>query len=163
MNREWTVRVVLATGDDISDAAFDEIADRAEEYDATVARRADAPGVAVTVDLALSDPLIAAAWGRDWARELVGAGTEVVDVRVCDPDIYEAEAFRPDTPELLSASDVANELGVSRQRVYQLQTGHPTFPAPYARLGTGPIWTRPVIEHFAQTWVRKSGRPAKAG
>ncbi|GEL19342.1 hypothetical protein PA7_31790 [Pseudonocardia asaccharolytica DSM 44247 = NBRC 16224] len=46
--------------------------------------------------------------------------------------------------------------------LHQLHSEHPEFPAPYARLGSGPIWTRPVIEHFASVWVRKPGRPAKA-
>ena len=71
---------------------------------------------------------------------------------------YDAEATRPDTPELLSAADVADVLDVSRQRVHQLATSHPRFPEPYARLATGPIWTLPVIEHFRDTWDRRPGR-----
>lgn len=158
---EWTVHLVLATHEDITDADLDELADRADGYEATVARRADGVGVAIIIDVARHDPLEAALWARDWAERLVGDGTELVDLRVCTPDVYAAEAFRPDIPELLAATDVAEVLGVSRQRVHQLHNDHPNFPAPFARLGTGPIWTRPVIEHFDQVWTRKPGRPAK--
>ena len=52
-------------------------------------------------------------------------------------------------------------LGVTRQRVHQLSGQHPEFPAPYARLGVGPVWTRPTIEAFQQRWTRKPGRPAR--
>lgn len=85
---------------------------------------------------------------------------DVVDGRVMTEAEHEAEALRADTPELLAATDVAELLGVSRQRVHQLAE-RPDFPAPYARLGNGPIWTRPTIETFAQSWTRKPGRPAR--
>jgi hypothetical protein len=73
-------------------------------------------------------------------------------LRVLSEGDYDAEATRPDTPELLSATEVADALDVSRQRVHQLTTSHPRFPEPYARLATGPIWTLPAIEHFRDTW-----------
>jgi hypothetical protein len=82
---------------------------------------------------------------------LVGATGETAE-------LAERHAFAPDTPELLAATDVAELLRVSRQRVHQLQA-RADFPAPYARLGAGPIWTRPAIEAFARTWTRKPGRP----
>lgn len=168
MNREWTVRVVMATQLDVSDTELDAMADAAEAADAVVARRAGRPGVVATVDVELDDPVEAASWACDYVRQLAdkAGGYEpnvsaIVDLRVCAPDIAEADALRPDTPELLAATDVAGLLGVSRQRVHQLATDHPQFPAPYARLGSGPIWTRPVIEHFAANWARKPGRPAR--
>ncbi|MBO0808347.1 MAG: hypothetical protein J2P32_08615 [Actinobacteria bacterium] len=90
-----------------------------------------------------------------------GISTSLRGLRVMTEEAYEAEAMRPDTPELLAATDVAALLGVSRQRVHQLHSDHPDFPAPYQQLGSGPIWTRPAIEHFAETWQRKPGRPTR--
>lgn len=92
----------------------------------------------------------------------MGHPGEVVSAEVKDEDLHAEEAVRPDTPELLAATDVAELLGVSRQRVHQLAREHPQFPAPYARLGSGPIWSRPAVEAFARAWTRKPGRPAKA-
>ncbi|MGH3722469.1 MAG: hypothetical protein ACRDRI_27275, partial [Pseudonocardiaceae bacterium] len=43
---------------------------------------------------------------------------------------------------------------------HQLAASNTRFPAPVARVGTGPLWTVPAIEHFARVWDRRPGRPA---
>lgn len=83
-------------------------------------------------------------------------------MRVSTPNVYEAEAVRPDTPELMAAADVAALLRISRQRVHQLRREHPDFPAPYQELGSGPVWVRPAIENFERIWQRKPGRPSRS-
>ena len=158
----WTVRVVLALADEVTDAELDDLADLADARDATLVRRAGGAGIVITVDVEHRDPLAAASDATTWGVQLSGGRGEVVDVRVCAPEIYESEVLRPDTPELMAASDVAELLGVSRQRVHQLARDHPQFPAPYVRLGSGPIWSRPAVEHFDRLWTRKPGRPARA-
>lgn len=160
---EWTVRLVFATDAALQEAALDSLADYAEGWDGTVANRAGGAGFAVTVDLMAVSPVqaidVAVAWAAKGASTCCDViGVELVDARACDPDIYEVEALEPDTPELVSAADAAIILGVTRQRVHQLATEHPRFPAPYARLATGPIWTVPTIEHFRDTWDRRPGR-----
>ena len=160
------VQVTLATEDDASEVTLDVISDFADKDDLTVAMRAGAPGIVFTGETANAGSILAkvysivdAAGGWSFTSSVA-----LVDLRVCTPEIYEAESERPDTPELLAATDVAELLGVSRQRVHQLHSDHPRFPAPYVRLGSGPIWTKPAIEHFAEVWTRKPGRPArKAG
>jgi hypothetical protein len=84
----------------------------------------------------------------------------VIDLRVCTPEQFETQALRPDFPPLASAADTAEILGVSRQRVHQLAASNTRFPAPVARVCTGPLWTVPAIEHFARIWERRPGRPA---
>lgn len=120
----------------------------------------------MTVDLVAQSPSEAIDRAASWAAK--GARTccdvtdaDLVDARACDPVIYEAEAFG--TPQLASAADVATILGVTRQRVHQLATEHPRFPAAYARLATGPIWTVPTIEHFRDIWEPGRRRVAAAG
>lgn len=63
--------------------------------------------------------------------------------------------------ELASGREAATILGISRQRVHQLATQHPLFPAPVAQLASGSIWLRADIEEFARVWTRKPGRPVK--
>lgn len=65
-------------------------------------------------------------------------------------------------PMLAGGTEAAEILGVSRQRVHQLATEHPDFPAPVARLSCGSIWLRGEIVWFARNWSRKPGRPRKA-
>jgi hypothetical protein len=160
----WTVRVVVATTGPVSDDVLDRLADLADGYDATIARHRDGLGVVMTFDVNKDAAVDAAISARTLALNVVNTAStveDVVDLRVCTPELYEAEALRPDTPELLAASDVGEVLGVSRQRVHQLAAEHAQFPAPYLRLGSGPIWTRPAIEYFAARWDRRPGRPTR--
>ncbi len=54
---------------------------------------------------------------------------------------------------LLSTPEIAEMLGVSRQRVDQLSRTE-GFPAPAAELAIGRVWNREDIE----AWARKTGR-----
>lgn len=162
---EWVVEVVVDTGELVSDGVLETLMDRGERRDDAFVARYPGPCVVVTQGFHVDVPLEAHRRGVELAAEILDGHVtgEVVDVRVCLPEIYEEEAIKPDTPPLLSSPDVAELLGVSRQRVHQLDRDHPQFPPPYARLGAGPIWTLPQIEHFAKVWVRKPGRPARTG
>jgi predicted DNA-binding transcriptional regulator AlpA len=64
-------------------------------------------------------------------------------------------------PGLLGAQEAAAALGVSRQRFHQLrQSGR--FPVPVTELGSGPVWSRSVVEGFIARWLRSPGpRPAQ--
>ncbi len=50
--------------------------------------------------------------------------------------------------DVVGAPEVAQLLGVSRQRVYQLIESYEDFPAPLARLAVGRIWSRAAIEEW---------------
>lgn len=77
--------------------------------------------------------------------------------------ITEEEADRhldaPPFPELAGVGEVAEMLGISRQRVHILRKRH-DFPAPVQTLGGGPIWRKGDLTTFAGGWQRKAGRPA---
>lgn len=53
----------------------------------------------------------------------------------------------------MGAAEVAEYLGVSRQRVLQLRE-KPDFPAPVSHLASGPIWESADVEK----WARETGR-----
>lgn len=55
--------------------------------------------------------------------------------------------------ELVGAAEIADMLGVSRQRVHQL-AAKPGFPAPVARLSAGMFWRR----HDIERWMQDDGR-----
>jgi predicted DNA-binding transcriptional regulator AlpA len=86
---------------------------------------------------------------------------EVLGVEVLDRDIYDRRAEEPSVPELLSAPEIAEMLGVTRQRVHQLAAENARFPEPILRLGSGPVWIAEAIQHFTREWSRKPGRPRK--
>jgi hypothetical protein len=59
------------------------------------------------------------------------------------------------------ASELAHELGVSRQRVAELRTRE-DFPAPVVELAAGPVWTGSSVRRFEEAWTRKPGRPRRS-
>ena len=56
--------------------------------------------------------------------------------------------------DLVGVWEVAEMLGVSRQRVHQLRHEHPDFPTPVADLKAGKIWFRTDIV----SWAARHGR-----
>jgi hypothetical protein len=166
MTGEWTVTLTFATYEPVTDEQLDLMADVADQWDAVVAARgAEGSGVTFRMDVETFDIMRALEIAQECAHKALDEAQidpDLVAATGETPELAELRAMRPDTPELLAATDVAEVLDVSRQRVHQLATGHKAFPAPFVRLGSGPVWTRPAIEHFASVWDRKPGRPAKA-
>lgn len=56
--------------------------------------------------------------------------------------------------ELMGAAEVAELLGVTRQRVNQLATDAPDFPEPIAVLQAGRIWRSKDIEAWRERHSR---------
>jgi predicted DNA-binding transcriptional regulator AlpA len=55
---------------------------------------------------------------------------------------------------LVGAAEIAEMLGISRQRVDAIARTHDDFPEPEAVLASGRIWLRTAI----QEWAHASGR-----
>jgi predicted DNA-binding transcriptional regulator AlpA len=65
------------------------------------------------------------------------------------------------SPDLVSVTEIAELLGISRQRVNQLIDTYDDFPEPEARLAIGRVWRREEIEAWAECHPRKPGRPPR--
>ena len=70
----------------------------------------------------------------------------------------------PATPraplELLTTSDIADELGVTRRRAMQLTRDRADFPAPYAVTGAGlRLWRREQIARYRASSTRTRWQP----
>jgi predicted DNA-binding transcriptional regulator AlpA len=55
---------------------------------------------------------------------------------------------------LVGVTEIAEMLGLSRQRVNQMVRDDPVFPRPEAELTGGRVWRTEVIEE----WARETGR-----
>ncbi|WP_026310861.1 helix-turn-helix transcriptional regulator [Parafrankia elaeagni] len=62
------------------------------------------------------------------------------------------------THHLMGTAEIAERLGVSRQRVHQIETGDPTFPKPVAELSAGKVWETADIERWIA--ARRAPRPS---
>jgi predicted DNA-binding transcriptional regulator AlpA len=60
---------------------------------------------------------------------------------------------------LAGVHEVAELLGVSRQRVYKLMEQRPDFPTPTAVLRGGSVWEAAEIVRWAAANPRRPGRP----
>lgn len=74
-------------------------------------------------------------------------------------DEHDRRLAEPTIPDLAGASEAAEILGVSRQRIHQLHHENPGFPTPVVEVRMGPLWTRASIEAFDRSWARRVGRP----
>lgn len=63
--------------------------------------------------------------------------------------------------QLLTKSEVATRLGISRERVRALMARRADFPTPYAVAGSQamPLWRPTDIDSWNETADRSTGRP----
>lgn len=52
--------------------------------------------------------------------------------------------------DLVGVAEIAEMLGVTRQRVHAIVKTDPTFPEPVAVLSAGKVWLRPDVEKWAE-------------
>ena len=160
MSTSWVISMTFVPELPLEDKQLDALSERFDEQDWTVAV---APDFSVSVTAYIDDepilmtaPLVVDIAAR--ALRDVGAPSELVKVELMTEERREIEAQHPPLPELLAATDVAKALGVSRQRVSQLQRGHRDFPHPVAYTGAGSLWVRSAVDRFATVWDRRPGR-----
>jgi transcriptional regulator with XRE-family HTH domain len=65
-----------------------------------------------------------------------------------------------DMHELVGVAELAEFLGVSRQRASELANAR-EFPAPVTRLASGPLWRKSAVARFQNRWPRHPGRPVR--
>jgi predicted DNA-binding transcriptional regulator AlpA len=71
----------------------------------------------------------------------------------------DAELEVSNFPDLVGTTEVAEMLGVSRQRIHELRKAD-RFPLPMIELAAGPIWLRSAVTAYEERWNRRPGRPA---
>ena len=63
--------------------------------------------------------------------------------------------------ELVSLTEIATMLGVSRQRVSQLIETYKDFPRPEADLAVGRVWLKSRVQAWADSHPRRPGQPPR--
>jgi hypothetical protein len=162
--REWSVGLEATTerGTVAPEQVFDlvELLDAHHAGAATLAR--DGRGVGVHLWVEAPDLKRALAAGE---RALLGAlqrlglaGFTVVSADVKAWEEAQRGLERRNVPELAGVAELAQALGVSKQRASEL-AGSPAFPRPLAQLRSGPVWDLAAIGNFKASWRRTPGRP----
>jgi hypothetical protein len=156
-------RAPKAATDAVTDEAVDQLMELLEPYEAVVAAGPESWDATVTV---LSEnPRHAIEQGAQLIEEMAAkAGLPLwptVHVEGIRQDVLAEELAHPLLPELVSAPEAADILGVSAQRVHQIAAENTDFPEPAYELRAGKLWLRAAIQAFAER-KRMPGRPRKA-
>ena len=125
---------------------------------------AGGPNASMMVSSPRSEPLAdAVARAVGWFEQgcadlgLPYEGIARVDVQ---EERYEELQLAREPERYAGVTEVAQMLGVSRQRVMQLRQ-RDDFPEPVAELAAGPVWKMFNLQRFVEEWPRKPGRPKK--
>lgn len=117
-------------------------------------------GVDVTIDAPDAHDAIENA-RYHFAQALDKAGLPrwpVVRVEALTDEELDHRLQTPMFPKLVGVAEVAEMLGVSKQRVSELGRQE-SFPRPIISLASGPIWAEPAVAQFIEHWDRRPGRP----
>lgn len=83
----------------------------------------------------------------------------IVRVEAMPISEQEIDLAIPNYPTLLGVAELADTLGVSRQRASELASSS-RFPQPFTKLASGPVWDKHAVDAFIETWERRPGRPS---
>lgn len=87
---------------------------------------------------------------------------EITRIELTTAERLDRSLEEPNMPPLLGVAELADLIGVSRQRASELARTA-VFPSPMATLAAGPVWAEPTILRFVETWQRRPGRRATGG
>lgn len=158
---QWSARVDLA-GIITDDQAAD-LAEALEDHFAAIGTERRVPQT--TAQLTVEAGSVLLATRAAIATVTAAARASGITPRVTGVEIItEAELDRrnatPSIPDLVTATEAAALLGVTRQRITELasQSG---FPPAVGGAGRR-LWVKAQVEAFNRRWDRKPGRPALA-
>jgi hypothetical protein len=161
---QWTVSIDAMTTTEITDDELAQLAEYFQPVAGALSIWPDRHRVGITMSLE-DNELVTAARAADAGEarainfmQKVGHNCNIVRLEVLTFDEHDADLAQPVIPELVGVAELAELLGVSTQRASELRS-RAGFPAPTVTLRSGPVWVRANVEHFAETWARKPGRP----
>lgn len=160
---EWIISADMVGTSKVTDADLEELVESLKPFGGALGLDEDRLRWHATfaVDAPAPTPADAAQFAQSvLAGLLVGTGARVIALEVMEAAEADRRLEERNFPELLGIGEIAELLGVTRQRASTLQTSA-GFPDPVARLKSGPVWTEPSVRNFAATWQRKGGRPRK--
>lgn len=161
---EYSVELTYAVALGVDDARIDRLVDELEEHAGVVAVGSRTLSTRISVE---SESAVSALTDAVQVAQVAFTSTMISFEGPSDPievDLTTAERLdeRLAEPpeEYVGATELAELLGVSRQRASSLATSS-TFPPPVARLASGPVWPKSSVSRFIDVWDRKPGRPRK--
>ena len=162
VKRSYTVEARSEPVPDVTDTMLD-------AFSASLFKDRDVAGPAPSVDIATQTfSVLTAVDANDHAAALekaLRAFRRALDRAGARSEVSEARVYvdrGDDRDELLSGSDVARRLGITRQRVQQLSS-QGRLPRPLVAFGTVTVWRWGDISDWASVQGRRVHRRKRAG
>lgn len=159
----WSVHIATHGGRKPTATAFEQFIDLMLKHHAAVTGSQNHTGYGAQFSVDADDAQAAVTRGLKIFRTAVTASNmpaaTIERVEALTDDELDRELEQPAFPDLIGVAELAELLGVTRQRASEIQT-RAGFPAPVVKLKSGPVWKRTSINAFLETWSRKPGRPA---
>jgi hypothetical protein len=89
-------------------------------------------------------------------------GLKATGVSVLTSREFDRRLEEPQFPTLVGYTEIAKDLGVSRQRAREIATTAKGFPAVAVETANGPLYVKRQVDAFTKRWDRKVGRPSVA-
>jgi len=167
----WSVEIeVVGNGDPISTDRLEDLLDVLEPYSPTVTGTPEEPaadrarfGMSLWIDADQPSDALKEA-GRVLAqatRKVRLPQWPIARILLLSDEELDRELALPSFPTLLGVAELAEKLGVTKQRASELASSR-RFPSPIATLASGPVWLAPSINRYLEEWERKPGRPAQS-
>jgi hypothetical protein len=83
----------------------------------------------------------------------------IVRAEAVREDVFVEDLAQPQLPDLVSAPEAADLLGVSPERLAELAGRHQDFPPPAYELAAATLWLRPALVTFSERWERERSIP----
>lgn len=151
--QEWSVEFTLKRGENFGPDEADRRIDDLAAYFPAISLGADEVSFRLTVSARSPEEAVVK------AIQLVGAG-HYIALHAMTIDELEREIERPVIPELVSAAEIGEMAGVSRQRADQWADSS-DFPPAAVRTKAGRLWLRVSIDRWLERTPRRAGRPKK--
>lgn len=90
-----------------------------------------------------------------------GLPCTVVGVELMTWEEFERRQAKPPIPPLVGPTEIAQRLGVTRQRAWAIIQANPDAFPEVASTSRGALYLEASLDRFEKTWERKSGRPRK--
>ena len=156
----WTVHAAYAPAPTTNPDLLENLGIALEQYDAAVALISGAVHVQLTLPAAGA---LDAAQRAAVVLADVGLPTDrLAELGAITDEEAQRQHDEPFLPDLAGGKEVAELLGVSKQRLHAL-TNREDFPDSVLRLSAGPVWTVASIRAFERRWPRKPGRLPSQG
>lgn len=162
--QQWNVRVEWARTGPITDDQYEDLTEQLDpQHSGRVGQEDNGnPSARLAVEArTIRQAFDIAVRAVEAACKQAGVPCTVVGADVMTWDEFERSQAEPIVPPLVGPAEIADRLGVTRQRAWAIIKSNPDAFPEVASTSRGALYLEASLDRFAKSWPRKPGRPRK--